>query len=66
MFQKNFIALFFTFFLSYSVFGQPDNIKALENQIKTYNDKLQYEKSIALLSEITNNDDATHYEKYYA
>lgn len=66
MFQKNFIALFLTFFLFYSVFGQPDNIKALENQIKTYNDKLQYEKSIALLSEITNSEDATHYEKYYA
>lgn len=66
MFQKNFIALFFTFFLSYSVFGQPDNIKALENQIKTYNDKLQYEKSIALLTDLINDENTTAHEKYFA
>ena len=66
MFQKNYVALFFAFFMFYSVFGQPEKIKALENQIKTYNDNLQYEKSIALLSEITNSGVATHYEKYYA
>lgn len=64
--QKYFITLFFTFLSFYSIFGQPEKIKVLENQIKTFNDNLQYEKSIAILSEITNSEEASAYEKYFA
>ncbi|NHM00975.1 helix-turn-helix transcriptional regulator [Flavobacterium difficile] len=64
--QKYFITLFFTFLSFYSLFGQPEKIKVLENQIKTFNDNLQYEKSIAILSEITNSENASAYEKYFA
>jgi len=64
--QKYFITLFFTFLSFYSIFGQPEKIKVLENQIKTFNDNLQYEKSISILSEITNSEDATAYDKYFA
>lgn len=66
MTQKYFLIFIFTFLSFYSIFGQPEKIKVLENQIKTHNDNLQYEKSIAILSEITNSEEATAYEKYFA
>lgn len=49
-----------------SSFGQAEKLKNLENQVKTFNDNLQYEKSIVLLTKITSNEQASHYEKYYA
>lgn len=66
MTQKYFLTFIFIFLSFYFVFGQPEKIKTLENQIKTHNDNLQYEKSIAILSEITNSEEATPYEKYFA
>ena len=66
MIKKHFPLLLLVLFVFTQSFGQSEKLKKLENQIKTFNDNLQYEKSIAILSEITNSEDATHYEKYYA
>lgn len=66
MINKHFPILLLTLFAFIHSFGQSEKLKKLENQIKTLNDNLQYEKSIAILSETTNNEEATHYEKYYA
>ena len=66
MIKKHFPLLLLVLFVFTQSFGQSEKLKKLENQIKTLNDNLQYEKSIAILSEITNSEDATHYEKYYA
>ena len=66
MIKKHFPLLLLILFVFTQSFGQSEKLKKLENQIKTFNDNLQYEKSIAILSEITNSEDATHYEKYYA
>ena len=66
MIKKHFPILLFVLFVFTQSFGQSEKLKKLENQIKTLNDNLQYEKSIAILSEITNSEDATHYDKYYA
>ena len=66
MIKKHFRLLLLVLFVFTQSFGQSEKLKKLENQIKTLNDNLQYEKSIAILSEITNSEDATHYDKYYA
>lgn len=66
MIKKHFPILLFVLFVFTQSFGQSEKLKKLENQIKTLNDNLQYEKSIALLNDIINNPDASHYDKYYA
>lgn len=66
MIKRHFPILLLVFFVFTHSFGQPEKLKKLENQIKTLNDNLQYEKSIALLNEIINNPDTNHYDKYYA
>ncbi|RTL14856.1 MAG: LuxR family transcriptional regulator [Flavobacteriaceae bacterium] len=66
MIKKHFPMLLLVLFVFTYSFGQPEKLKKLENQIKTLNDNLQYEKSIALLNDIINNPDASHYDKYYA
>ena len=66
MIKKYFSLLFIVLFASTNLFGQSEKLKKLENQIKTFNDNLQYEKSIAVLNEIITNEQSTHYEKYYA
>ena len=42
-----------------------DNL-ILEKQISAYNDALQYEKSIAVLTKITSNETTSFYNKFYA
>ena len=66
MIKKYFYTILLTLLTFSSIFGQSEKLKKLENQVKTFNDALQYDKSIALLTEIINNEDASHYEKYYA
>ena len=60
-----YVILILLFSMSYS-FGQSNKIKKLENQVKTFNDALQYEKSISLLSDIITDDETISYDKYYA
>ena len=66
MIKKHFPLLLLILFVFTQSFGQSEKLKKLENQIKTFNDNLQYEKSIAVLNEIITNEQSTHYEKYYA
>ena len=66
MIKKHFPLLLLILFVFTHSFGQSEKLKKLENQIKTLNDNLQYEKSIAVLNEIITNEQSTHYEKYYA
>ena len=66
MIKKHFPLLLLVLFVFTQSFGQSEKLKKLENQIKTFNDNLQYEKSIAVLNEIITNEQSTHYEKYYA
>ena len=66
MIKKHFPLLLLILFVFTQSFGQSEKLKKLENQIKTLNDNLQYEKSIAVLNEIITNEQSTHYEKYYA
>ena len=66
MIKKYFPLLLLVLFVFTQSFGQSEKLKKLENQIKTFNDNLQYEKSIAVLNEIITNEQSTHYEKYYA
>ena len=66
MIKKHFPLLLLVLFVFTQSFGQSEKLKKLENQIKTLNDNLQYEKSIAVLNEIITNEQSTHYEKYYA
>ena len=66
MIKKHFPLLLLILFVFTHSFGQSEKLKKLENQIKTFNDNLQYEKSIAVLNEIITNEQSTHYEKYYA
>jgi len=66
MIKKHFRLLLLVLFVFTQSFGQSEKLKKLENQIKTFNDNLQYEKSIAVLNEIITNEQSTHYEKYYA
>lgn len=66
MIKKYFPLFLLILFVFTNSFGQHKKLKKLENQIKTLNDNMQYEKSIALLNEIINNPDASHYDKYYA
>ena len=66
MIKKHFPLLLLILFVFIQSFGQSEKLKKLENQIKTFNDNLQYEKSIAVLNEIITNEQSTHYEKYYA
>ena len=66
MIKKYFPLLLLILFVFTQSFGQSEKLKKLENQIKTFNDNLQYEKSIAVLNEIITNEQSTHYEKYYA
>ena len=66
MIKKHFPLLLLVLFVFTHSFGQSEKLKKLENQIKTFNDNLQYEKSIAVLNEIITNEQSTHYEKYYA
>lgn len=66
MIKKHFRLLLLVLFVFTQSFGQSEKLKKLENQIKTLNDNLQYEKSIAVLNEIITNEQSTHYEKYYA
>ena len=66
MIKKHFPLLLLILFVFTQSFGQSEKLKKLEIQIKTLNDNLQYEKSIAVLNEIVINEQSTHYEKYYA
>jgi len=66
MIKKHFPLLLLILFVFTQSFGQSEKLKKLEIQIKTLNDNLQYEKSIAVLNEIITNEQSTHYEKYYA
>ena len=66
MIKKYFPLLLLVLFVFTQSFGQSEKLKKIENQIKTFNDNLQYEKSIAVLNEIITNEQSTHYEKYYA
>ncbi|MEO7976545.1 helix-turn-helix transcriptional regulator [Flavobacterium sp.] len=65
--KKKYVYVLFILLITISFsFGQSEKIKKLENQVKIFNDSLQYEKSIAILSDIITNEDAVPYEKYYA
>lgn len=65
--MKKYIYVLFILILSTpSCFGQSEKIKNLEIQVETFNDALQYEKSISILSDIISNDTTVPYEKYYA
>ncbi|MFN3908172.1 MAG: helix-turn-helix transcriptional regulator [Flavobacterium sp.] len=66
MINKFFSILCLVLFVCSFSYGQPEKLKKLENQIKEFNDNLQYEKSIALLSKILNDEESNHYDKYYA
>lgn len=65
MTKKYFTSVLLLVFVSSISFGQPEKIKKIENQIKSYNDALQYEKSIAFLSDWINDGTTTSYERYY-
>lgn len=66
MTKKYFTSVLLLVFVFSISFGQPEKIKKIENQIKSYNDALQYEKSIAFLSDWINDGTTTSYERYYA
>ena len=46
--------------------GQTKSNLKLEKQIAAYNDALQYEKSIVLLTTILSDEDTSEFDKYYA
>ena len=46
--------------------GRTPKLKAIEKKVSEYNDQMAFEKSIALLINVINNEDSTPYEKYYA
>ena len=50
MIKKHFPLLLLILFVFTQSFGQSEKLKKLEIQIKTLNDNLQYEKSIAVLN----------------
>lgn len=57
-----FLLLFFTFQF---IFGQTNELKALETKIATFNDRLEFEKSIVTLENFISNRESDHYDKYF-
>lgn len=66
MLKKCVFVVFLIVFVFFHSFGQTKKIEKIENQVKNFNDNLQYEKSIALLTHWINEGNTTSYEKYYA
>ena len=57
---------FFLTCISIPAFSQTISEIKLENQIAGYNDAFQYEKSIAVLTQIISDENASDYDKYVA
>ena len=56
----------FLILISVGSLGQTTSNLNLNKQITAFNDQMQYEKSIAILTKITSNEATDSYDKYYA
>lgn len=61
-----FYYIFLFLLLSIKLSAQTPKLETLERQVNLYNDSLQYEKSIKLLSDFLASSTSTNYEKCYA